>query len=108
MQSIFDRFATDGGEAQTGLATTTFEFWANCAWTNDWLVADELGDQERRERAVQWLADPQNFPSIVANDGGGVVDQLLEAADAAADGDREAVEDSYRYGNCTDMLGEKE
>ncbi len=72
------------------------------------MVADQLGDQERRERAVQWLADPRNFPSIVANDGGGVVDQLLEAADAAAQGDWEAVEDSYRYGNCTDMLGDKE
>lgn len=108
VQAIFDRFAADGGEAQTGLAATTFEFWANCAWTNEWLVADELDDQTRRERAVQWLSEPGNFPSIVANDGGGVVDQMLEAADSAAQGDRESVEDSYRYGNCSDMLGDKE
>ena len=46
-----------------------------------------------------------NFPSIVANDGGGVVDHLLEAADSAAQGARWS--DSYRYGNCTDMLGDK-
>ena len=85
----------------------SFEFWANCAWTNEWLVADGLDDQNDASGPSEWLSDPMNFPSIVANDGGGVVDHLLEAADSAAQGDREAVEDSYRYGNCTDMLGDK-
>ncbi|MGW9184826.1 hypothetical protein [Agromyces sp. NPDC055661] len=104
VQSIFDRFAAEGGQAQSGLATTTFEFWATCAWTNEWLIADDLGDDGRREHATAWLHDPKNYPSIVANDGGGLVEQLLAFADGAAQGDRDAVEQAYRFGNCADLL----
>jgi hypothetical protein len=90
--------------AQEGLITTTFEFWAICAWYDEWLIADDADDAPRRDAASQWLGDPGHYPSIVANDGGGVVDRLLEVAGGAVAGDRDLVEDGYREGACDGML----
>ena len=94
VQSIFGRFAAVDSKTrgQERLATTTYEFWATCAWTNESLITDDLTDIERRGRAGSWLGDPENFPSIVAHDGGGVLDPLFLFADAAAQGNRDTVE----------------
>jgi hypothetical protein len=107
VQAVFGKLALDdsqGVRAQEGLVTTTFEFWAVCAWTNEWLEADDAKDSGRLDSASQWLLNPDNFPSIVANDGGGVVDQLLTFARGARAGDRNVVEQAYRYGACDSLL----
>lgn len=90
--------------AQEGLVTQTYEFWAICAWYDEWLSTD---DAARKDVASAWLSDPANFPSTAEHDGGGVVDHLLEVAAAATRGDREAVERGVPS-SCDSMLGKDE
>lgn len=106
VNEIFQRLGGhENAIAQEGLITTTYEFWVICAWQNEWLLADDVSDLDRRQFAGDWLGDTANFPSIVAHDGGGVVDRLLVVADGAANGDRELVEQGYREGECSAQLG---
>lgn len=90
--------------AQEGLITQTYEFWAICAWYDEWLNTD---DTARKDVASAWLSDPANFPSTAEHDGGGVVDHMLEVAAAATRGDREAVERGVPS-SCDSMLGKDE
>jgi hypothetical protein len=99
---IFERMSD--GIAQEGLMTQTYEFFAVCAWSGDWLAADERADASRRDRAADWLADPGNYPSIVEHDGGGVVDSITGPAEAGRAGDADAIEGLYRMGTCDRML----
>ncbi|GAA1527470.1 hypothetical protein BJ978_001432 [Agromyces terreus] len=93
---------------QEGAITTTFEFWAICAWYDEWLDADADDESARRAVASDWLLDQAHYPSIVANDGGGVVDRLQEIARSAAAGDRSLVEAGYGESACDGLLGRDE
>ncbi|WP_127791897.1 hypothetical protein [Agromyces sp. LHK192] len=93
---------------QEGLVTTTFEFWAVCSWYDEWLVADAADESVRRGVASDWLLDESHYPSIVAHDGGGVVDRLQEVARGAAAGDRTLVEAGYGESACDGLLGRDE
>lgn len=90
--------------AQEGLLPQTYEFWAICAWYDEWLIADDLDDPERQRVASDWLGEPANFRSIAEHDGGGVIAFLLDFADGAERGERTVVERGYRAGACDSML----
>jgi hypothetical protein len=88
------------GIAQEGLMTQTYEFFAVCAWAGEWLYGQESADAARADRAAFWLGDIGNYPSVVAHDGGGVVDSILSAAAAARAGDAKVVEKLYNMPTC--------
>ncbi|TFB48708.1 hypothetical protein [Cryobacterium tagatosivorans] len=105
---IFAKLDLDaGGEglAQEGLMTQTYENFAICAWTGDWLTAHLASDAAREDRAATWLGDTGNFPSMVAHDGGGVTDALLSFAAAAHDGDVKTVHQAFDMQSCGERLG---
>lgn len=91
-----------GGQsiAQEGSITETYEFFAVCAWAGEWLYGQESADAARADRAASWLGDIGNYPSVVAHDGGGVVDSILNAAAAARAGDAKVVEKLYGMPTC--------
>lgn len=100
---IFDKMSADAGgqaRAQEGLMTQTYEQFAICAWTGDWLSAEESSDNARMDSAAAWLGDTDNFPASMNNNGGGYADALLVYAAGARDGDRKAVEKSYADQSC--------
>jgi hypothetical protein len=92
------------GIAQEGLMTQTYEFFAICAWSGEWLAAERSSDTSRQEDATDWLSDPSNYPSIVEHDGGGVVDSIVDRAEAGRTGDATAVEELYQIGGCEGLL----
>lgn len=102
---LFDRMAAEAGGqalAQEGLMTQTYEFFAVCAWTGEWLDAHESGDASRADRAAHWLGDTESYPAVLAHDGGGVIDSLLGFAAAARDGDAKTVQKLYDMQSCGD------
>jgi hypothetical protein len=102
---IFERMSADAGGqalAQEGLMIQTYEGFAMCAWTDEWLDAHESSDAARADRAATWLSDTKNYPALVANDGGGVIDAILGFASAAHEGDAETVEKFYDIQACGD------
>ena len=107
VSKIFTRLDTESagqGRVQESLMVQTYESFAICAWTGDWLTAQKAADSEREDLAVEWLSDTDNFRTIVANDGGGVTDRLLSFAAGARDGDVELVETSYTQQVCDQIL----
>ena len=92
------------GIAQEGLMTQTYEFFAICAWSGEWLAAERSSDTARRDDATDWLSDPSNYPSIVEHDGGGVVEAIVERAEAGRTGDADAVEELHSMGTCEGLL----
>jgi len=88
------------GIAQEGVMTEAYEFFAVCAWVGEWLYGQESADAARADRAAAWLGDIGNYPSVVAHDGGGVVDSILNAAAAARAGDAKVVEKMYNMDTC--------
>ncbi|WP_105034020.1 hypothetical protein [Cryobacterium aureum] len=108
VSGIFDRLNTESagqGIFQEGLLTQTYEGFAICAWTGDWLTAQNASDSAREQLAVDWLSDTDNFRTTVASDGGGVTDRLLSFAAGARDGDVTLVETAYTEQNCDTRLG---
>ncbi|TFD01634.1 hypothetical protein E3T25_10435 [Cryobacterium sandaracinum] len=106
--AIFTRLDVESGGqglAQEGLMTQTYESFAICAWTDDWLKAHKADDADRQKRAAEWLGDTDNFRTLVANDGGGVTDRLMEVAAGARDGDVDLMETSYTEQVCDQILG---
>lgn len=105
----FDRIrGTDTSvKTELGLFATQYEFYSVCTFYDAWLNADDSGDDKGRASADGALGDMQNFPSIVAHDGGGVVEHLTEVAASAQAGDRDAVLGGYEVGACDQMLGKK-
>lgn len=106
---VFDRLMGDAeraARAQESLMVQSYEEWAICAWTAEWLDARAANDEERSDRAVAWLEEPSNFPAMVAADGGGVIDALLGFADAARSGYLDTVEDAYAMQQCEERLAE--
>jgi hypothetical protein len=59
-----------------------------CGWIDEWLSAD---DDSARDRAAVVLREAATWPATVKSDGGGVVDYLLDTADAADRGETHAV-----------------
>lgn len=105
---IFAKLSLDAGGqglAQEGLMTQTYEGFAICAWTGDWLNAHEASDAAREDRAATWLGDTGNFPATIASDGGGVTEVLMSFAAAARDGDVKTVEEAYDMQSCEQHLG---
>lgn len=100
-----DKNAGGQGVAQEGLMTQTYEGFAICAWTEEWLSAHKAADATRKERAATWLGDPANFPSLVAHDGGGVTEMLMNVAADARDGNVIAVERASDMQSCDQRLG---
>lgn len=102
---IFDKMSAGAGGqalAQEGLMTQTYEFFAICAWTGEWLGAHETSDAARAERAAAWLSNTESYPALVSHDGGGVIDSLLGFAAAARDGDAKTVKKLYDMQSCGD------
>jgi hypothetical protein len=99
---VFEKMSD--GIAQEGLMTQTYEFFAVCAWSGEWLSAEQSSDTARQDDATGWLSDPSNYPSIVEHDGGGVVDSIVERAQAGRDGDVTAVEELHSMGTCEGLL----
>lgn len=99
---VFEKMSD--GIAQEGLMTQTYEFFAVCAWSGEWLAAERSSDTARQDHATDWLSDPSSYPSIVEHDGGGVVDSIVERAEAGRAGDATAVEELYQIGTCKGLL----
>ncbi len=102
---IFDRMSEEAGAkalAQEGLMTQTYEGFALCAWTDEWLAAHESSDAEQADLAATWLSDTGNYPALVANDGGGVINAILGFAAAAREGDAATVEEFWDIQACGD------
>lgn len=100
---IFARMSAEAGgqaRAQEGLMTQTYEQFAICVWTGDWLSADKASDQARMDTDAAWLGDTNNFPTSMQNNEGGYADALLVYATSARDGDRKGVEKSYADQTC--------
>lgn len=99
---VFEKMSD--GIAQEGLMSQTYEFFAVCAWSGEWLAAERSSDTARQDHATDWLSDPSNYPSIVEHDGGGVVDSIVERAEAGRAGDATAVEELHQIGTCKGLL----
>jgi hypothetical protein len=107
---IFERMVIDAGgqgRAQEGLMTQTYENFAMCAWTDEWLTAHEASNKTDEALATSWLGDFDNFPAFVAADGGGIREWLTSVADAAESGDVATMEDTYVESSCESRLGAK-
>ncbi len=104
---IFERLAGDAegqAVAQEGLIPQTYEHFAICAWTDEWLEANANSDTTRAVRAATWLGDTDSYPSLVAHDGGGVIDAIQGFAAAARNGDVDSVERFYDISLCDEHL----
>jgi hypothetical protein len=100
---LFAKMSADAGgqaRAQEGLMRQTYELFAICAWTGDWLAADTSSDEARMNTAATWLGDTQNFPASMTNNAGGYADALLGWAAGARAGDRTTVEKAYTMQTC--------
>lgn len=77
------------GIAQEGLMTQHYEFFAICAWANDWYEADAASDESRAERASAWLLTTENYPELtsMAAQGSNVVEVLLGFVEQGRQGD---------------------
>jgi len=93
--------APEGLRQVTGIRSE-FEQNARCAWREEWLDADAVGDAARAAVAAQTLTDGATWPATVATDGGGIVDGEKELAAAATAGDRAGVEAADAW--CADLL----
>lgn len=108
VSDVFTRLDSESGgqgRAQESLMVQTYESFALCAWTGDWLAAEKDDDSDRENLAAAWLSDTGNFRTLVSNDGGGVTDRLMEVAAGARGGDVELMEDSYTEQVCDQLLG---
>jgi len=107
VSKIFARLdAEAGGQglAQEGLMASTYDGFAICAWTVEWLTAEKASDADREQLAADWLSDTDNFRTLVASDGGGVTEWLMEIASAARAGDVNALRDFNRQLDCVERL----
>lgn len=69
----------------------TFEYAAYCMWLNEFDLAHDADDASRQSHAADVLADATAWPSIVATDGGGIVEQMTAVAESAAAAETEMV-----------------
>jgi len=106
---IFESMTADAdgqGRAQEGLMTQTYETFAMCAWTDEWLTAHEASNKADEALATSWLGDFDNFPAFVAADGGGIREWLTSVALAAENGDVATMKDTYVESSCESRLSE--
>jgi hypothetical protein len=108
---IFERMTAGAGGhslAQEGLMTQTYETFAMCAWTDEWLTAHESSNETDEAVATAWLGDFDNLRAFLAADGGGIREYLTSVAVAAENGDVGAMEHTYDESGCESQLsGEK-
>lgn len=69
------------------------------------MAADATGDAAAAAEAVEVLTAVPTWEALVASDGGGVIEQHAEIAEAARRGDRGVVGD-YVQVNCTAEAGQ--
>jgi hypothetical protein len=66
-------------------------YFGSCTWAQAWEVRDAAGDGAGAAEAVTALRAAAAAPVLTVTDGGGVVSNLEQVADAAARGDRDRV-----------------
>lgn len=97
-----DQLATMVGESQESAILSTFEHNARCLWADEWLQANDAGDDATADAAALVLAESVGWPATVDIAGGGFLEHLTEVADAATNGDRTIV--SYHLeSDCASM-----
>jgi hypothetical protein len=69
------------------------------------LAADAAGDTTAADEAAEVLSAVPTWETLVASDGGGVIERLTDVADAARRHDRGVVED-YAQANCATEAGQ--
>lgn len=91
VDTVVGRNASDPGPTQSIGLTRLLENVSYCGWVGQWLDADTLGDQSRRNEAAGVMADSLTWRGYTATDGGGVIEAQRGFAEGAAAGDRHAV-----------------
>lgn len=77
-------------------------YYGVCTWAAAWDVRDRVGDASGAAEAVTALRRAVAAPALSVTDGGGVVANLEQVADAAARGDRDRVEQELAN-NCSTL-----
>ncbi len=77
------RYSELGGESQSALFESSFEFDGRCMWVAEWLSAHDASDVPRAAEAASVIRESITWPATTAVAGGGVVEHLTSLADAA-------------------------
>ena len=72
-----------------------------CAWSAEWVRADEAGDSQGKRDAVARLEGAASSPELAAIDGGGVVDNVTALTQAAASSNTKTLTTYVSGANCT-------
>ncbi len=78
----------------------SFESRIYCEWVGEWLNRDAVGDIANRDAAARVMKESADWPGLVASDGGGIAEITRALAEAALDGNREAVQAAAQYSAC--------
>lgn len=95
--------ASNAGLTQSIGLTHNIESVAYCAWVDQWLAADTLGDRHKRDEAAEVMTESLTWNGYTATDGGGVMEAQRSFADGAAAGDRHLVQKAHNLNSCDQL-----
>ena len=98
---LYGNIVDTGGLMQLSGTAGQVVLHSVCAWSAEWVRAEEANDSQATRDAVAMLEAAASSPDLAAIDGGGVVDNVTALSQAAASADTATLTTYVGGANCT-------